>query len=63
MMVTAQVKDRTCSRCIQISVSDHDECAANPGLCEYQCHNRVGGYYCTCATGYQLVDGHNCNGK
>jgi len=42
---------------------DIDECTVNPGICEHTCTNIVGGYFCSCPTGYQLVNGHNCSGK
>ena len=42
---------------------DIDECVTTPGICQYNCTNIVGGYYCSCPTGYQLVNGHNCAGK
>ena len=42
--------------------ADVNECAT-PGLCQHTCHNLVGGYHCTCDTGYRLVNGHNCTGK
>ena len=42
---------------------DIDECTVNPGICEHTCTNIVGGYFCSCPTGYQLVNGHNCSGN
>ena len=45
-----------------IYFSDENECAT-PGLCQHTCHNIVGGYHCTCNTGYRLVNGHNCTGN
>ena len=42
--------------------TDVDECAT-PGRCQHECHNLVGGYHCTCDTGYRLVNGHNCTGR
>ena len=43
-------------------ITDVDECAT-PGRCQHICNNRVGGFFCTCNEGYQLVNGINCTGK
>ena len=42
---------------------DIDECVTKPGICQYNCTNIAGGYYCSCPTGYQLLNGHNCSGS
>lgn len=51
--------------------SDLDECDPNNAAekderprCQHFCHNYVGGYFCSCRTGYQLQsDHHSCKGK
>ena len=43
--------------------TDVDECVTTPERCQHICNNRVGGFFCTCREGYQLVDGINCTGK
>jgi hypothetical protein len=43
------------------SVVMMDNCAFNNGGCTHFCHNYIGGYYCSCRTGYELQDdGRNC---
>ncbi|XP_053380898.1 uncharacterized protein LOC123562053 [Mercenaria mercenaria] len=32
---------------------DQDECLT-PGICQHNCHNTVGSYYCSCNDGYRL---------
>lgn len=36
---------------------DIDECAADPNLCENECKNIKGSYYCTDGDGYGVVQG------
>ncbi|XP_059150288.1 fibrillin-1-like [Physella acuta] len=33
---------------------DEDECASDPDICDQQCTNTEGSYYCSCNTGYRL---------
>lgn len=47
---------------IHSSLIDIDECAIL-GICQHECTNIDGGYFCSCREGYQLVNGHNCTGK
>ena len=43
---------------------DVDECSLNNGNCQQSCHNSVGSYRCTCASGYTLMaDGRSCAGN
>lgn len=45
---------------LECPVSDYNECR-QPGLCQYQCINREGGYQCVCPPGYQLhMGGRAC---
>ena len=41
---------------------DFNECTI-PGLCQQNCTNSIGGYYCFCQVGFNLIAGHNCTGK
>ena len=43
-------------------ITDVDECAVS-GRCQHICNNIVGGFFCTCDPGYQVVNGVNCTGK
>uniref|UniRef100_A0A1X7V2X4 EGF-like domain-containing protein n=1 Tax=Amphimedon queenslandica TaxID=400682 RepID=A0A1X7V2X4_AMPQE len=39
-----------------------DECSEGLSSCNMQCINTIGSYYCTCFTGFQLMnDNHTCN--
>ena len=41
-----------------------DECSEGLSSCNMQCINTIGSYYCTCFTGFQLMnDNHTCNGE
>ena len=42
--------------------TDHDECLNNTHHCDHICHNKKGGYYCSCYDGYRLVNTHSCEG-
>ena len=43
--------------------SDTDECAIDNGGCSHFCNNYIGGYYCSCPSGYELQpDGKFCKG-
>ena len=43
-------------------IIDVDECAI-PGRCQHICNNIVGGFFCSCNEGFQLVNGLDCTGK
>ena len=44
--------------------TDIDECQANTHGCEHSCHNYEGGFYCSCRSGYRLMeDSKSCEGK
>lgn len=44
--------------------SDIDECAEGTDICDQNCHNSVGNYYCSCEPGYRLhIDGTTCGSK
>ena len=46
------------------AAADIDECTEGTDSCAQNCHNNIGSYSCSCATGYRLAsDGHACNGK
>ena len=43
--------------------ADLNECSLGTHLCEHNCGNNIGSYYCTCNTGYHLDgNGLNCSG-
>ena len=47
-----------------IIYQDINECNTNNGGCSQSCVNTLGGYYCTCNSGYVLAgNGKTCNGK
>ena len=47
-----------------VSFTDIDECARDNGNCQQSCHNSVGSYRCTCASGYSLApDSRSCAGR
>ena len=49
---------------VTLNVTDVDECVIDNGRCEQFCVNSVGGFYCQCAEGFQLLeDGRNCERK
>ena len=48
--------------CILKYPIDIDECDT-PGICGQLCTNTIGGFYCSCTVGYQLINGRNCTGK
>ncbi|XP_038223026.1 tolloid-like protein 1 [Zerene cesonia] len=40
---------------------DVDECSANNGGCQHECHNTLGGYECACHSGFTLhPNKHDC---
>lgn len=47
-----------------VCVSDINECEDDPGICQYNCTNTVGGYQCFCPPGYRASkDTNKCEGK
>ena len=49
------------NNCCIIITSDIDECAEDSDGCAHICVNEVGGYSCSCHSGYQLAsDGRGC---
>ena len=41
-----------------------DECSEGLFNCNQICNNIIGGYYCTCYNGFELLyDNHTCQGK
>jgi len=44
------------------NATDIDECARRPQQCNQTCNNIIGGYFCTCADGFDLINGHGCQG-
>ena len=48
---------------IPFPFEDINECERHNGLCEHNCHNTDGSYYCKCNRGYALsVNNHSCAG-
>jgi len=41
---------------------DINECLI-PEICQHNCTNIAGGYFCSCHQGYRLINGHNCTGS
>ena len=49
--------------CIKTVISDIDECVLSTDDCEHMCTNSIGGYNCSCHSGYTLEgDMKNCTG-
>ena len=47
----------------KINITDINECSRGTDLCEHNCHNTIGSYYCSCDTGYFLTaNGYSCHG-
>ena len=45
-------------------VSDKNECVTSNGNCSQACINTIGSYFCSCNSGYVLIeDRMTCNGK
>ena len=43
--------------------ADINECSRGTDLCDHNCHNTIGSYYCSCNTGYFLTaNGYSCHG-
>ena len=43
---------------------DINECSEGTDVCDHNCHNSVGSYYCSCSAGYRLHhDDTTCNSK
>ena len=48
---------------IAINFTDINECADSNGICQHNCTNTIGSYYCTYNDDYTLdEDDHNCSG-
>ena len=44
--------------------ADINECTEGSASCPQMCTNTIGGYICSCNTGYRLAsDGRTCNGE
>lgn len=51
------------SRC-DLSPPDMDECSLSEFLCQHECVNQPGTYFCSCPPGYILLDDNrSCQGK
>lgn len=51
------------SRC-DLSPPDMDECSFSEFLCQHECVNQPGTYFCSCPPGYILLDDNrSCQGK
>ena len=49
--------------CVDLILSDIDECMENTGNCSQNCNNTIGSYQCLCDDGFLLdSDGASCNG-
>lgn len=45
-------------------LSDMDECSFSEFLCQHECVNQPGSYFCSCPPGYVLLeDNRSCQGK
>jgi hypothetical protein len=48
---------------IHFICTDVDECSLRRDLCQHNCTNTRGGYFCSCPPGYRLdADGFSCKG-
>lgn len=46
------------------TIADMDECSFSEFLCQHECVNGPGSYYCTCPSGYNLLDdSRSCQGN
>lgn len=53
----------TNNRC-NLSPPDMDECSFSEFLCQHECVNQPGTYFCSCPPGYILLDDNrSCQGK
>ena len=50
-----------CNESTYIFLSDIDECSSSPCSADAQCDNTLGGYNCTCNSGFS-GNGSNCEG-
>ena len=41
-------------------IDNSRNCVANPTACHHNCHNYNNSYYCSCNTGYKLVNDRWC---
>lgn len=49
---------------LRFTTADMDECSFSEFLCQHECVNGPGSYYCTCPSGYNLLDdSRSCQGK
>lgn len=47
-----------------LSLLDMDECSFSEFLCQHECVNQPGSYFCSCPPGYVLLDDNrSCQGK
>ena len=50
--------------CVNVYLTDLNECLTENGGCRQTCTNTVGSFVCSCNEGYTLAsDGRNCTGK
>ena len=55
----------TCLRCdINALITDINECLENVSGCPHDCKNTIGGFSCSCKSGFVLgKDSKSCTGK
>ena len=52
-----------CVHVVNEIILDINECSRGTDLCDQNCHNTIGSYYCSCNTGYFLTaNGYSCHG-
>lgn len=58
------VKSKTVNFGFCFTTADMDECSFSEFLCQHECVNGPGSYYCTCPSGYNLLDdSRSCQGN